>query len=68
MREYVYILWISGFQWKQELDTNITLPNGSSLPVILLGNKVHKRVGWVLIGKAFLDISFKTRNEATMTW
>lgn len=27
-------------QWKQELDANITLPNGNGIPVVLLGNKV----------------------------
>lgn len=30
----------SAREWKQELDTKVELPNGESIPCILLGNKV----------------------------
>lgn len=35
-----YTSFLSCHQWKQDLDSKVMLPNGNSIPCILLANKV----------------------------
>ena len=40
-RVHVLICLFLGMQWKQEIDDKVWLPDGSPIPVVLVGNKVR---------------------------